>query len=413
MHTLAQLKSGKLTGASRLTLSENLTVFPIEILSLADSLEILDLSNNQLKTLPEEIKQLTKLKILFASNNLFEVLPECLGQCENLEMIGFKANKIKEVPALSLPAKLRWLILTDNLIKRLPDSLGERPRMQKLALAGNQLSELPANLAQLSNLELIRISANHLTEFPDQLLHLPKLAWLAFGGNPFSRIKGQVESIPEVAYSSLSLGKILGQGASGVISKALWNTPTNNFPNEVAIKVFKGELTSDGYPEDELQACLKVGGHPNLIKSLAQINEKDCLALIMELIPEHFDNLGLPPDFDTCTRDTFKAGFALSVEHISKIVEQMQSVFTHLHQNQVCHGDLYAHNTLVDQDGNIIFGDFGAASMYHMLNKNQQAQIQKIEHRALKYFIEDLLRVCVEEDKPSEQYMRLTGLLDF
>jgi hypothetical protein len=408
LHTLAQLQSGHLAGISRLTLSENLTEFPFEILSLADSLEILDLSNNQLKDIPEEIKKLTKLKIIFASNNHFEALPESLGQCESLEMIGFKANKIKQVPALSLPARLRWLILTDNQITCLPDSLGERPRMQKLALAGNQLTELPANLAQLNNLELIRISANHLTQFPDQLLCLPKLAWLAFGGNPFSRIEREVQSIPSVVYSSLTLHNVLGQGASGVISKAVWNTESSVFPDEVAVKVFKGELTSDGYPEDELQACLKVGGHKNLIKSLAQINEKGCLALIMELIPEHYNNLGLPPDFDSCTRDTFKAGFTLSIEYISKIVEQMQSVLTHLHQNQVCHGDLYAHNTLFDQDANIIFGDFGAASMFHMLNQNQQAKIQKIEQRALNYFIQDLLSVCIEEDKTSNQYKLLT-----
>lgn len=114
MHTLAQLKSGQLAGISRLTLSENLTVFPTEILFLADSLEILDLSNNQLKTLPDEIKLLRKLKIIFASNNDFETLPEGLGQCESLEMVGFKANKIKYVPPESLPKKLRWLILTDN-----------------------------------------------------------------------------------------------------------------------------------------------------------------------------------------------------------------------------------------------------------------------------------------------------------
>tara|TARA_R110000751_G_scaffold307898_2_gene434276 strand:+ start:52554 stop:53756 length:1203 start_codon:yes stop_codon:yes gene_type:complete len=398
-------------GISHLTLSENLTTFPIEILSLADSLEILDLSNNQLKSIPAEIKQLNKLKIIFASNNLFEDLPESLGQCKSLEMIGFKANKIKDVPEQSLPVKLRWLILTDNQITRLPDSLGERPRMQKLALSGNQLKELPANLAQLYNLELVRISANDITQFPDQLLNLPKLAWLAFSGNPFSRTKSDIQSIPSVASSSLTLHNVLGQGASGVISKAVWNSPTAAFPEEVAIKVFKSELTSDGYPEDELQACLKVGEHANLIKPLAQINEKHCLALVMELIPEHYNNLGLPPDFDTCTRDTFKVGFTLSIGQISKIVEQMQLVFTHLHQNLVCHGDLYAHNTLFDQDANIIFGDFGAASMYHMLNEKQQAQIQKIERRALHNFIQDLLSVCNEEDKISKQYKFLNSQL--
>ena len=409
MHTLSELKAGHLVGISRLTLSENLTSFPTEILSLADTLEILDLSNNQLTSIPDEIKQLKKLKIIFASNNLFETLPESLGQCENLEMVGFKANNIKHVPAGSLPIKLRWLILTDNQLTRLPDTLGERSRLQKLALAGNQLTQLPANLSQLTNLELVRISANQLTECPDQLLALPKLAWLAFSGNPFTHTNIEIQSVPLVPYSSFSLQNVLGQGASGVISKAIWNTPTDDFPDEIAVKVFKGELTSDGYPEDELQACLKVGGHVNLVRSLAQVNEKNCLALVMQLIPEHYNNLGFPPDFNTCTRDTFEAGFTLSIEQISKIVKQMQSVFAHLHENQVSHGDLYAHNTLFDQDANIIFGDFGAATMYHMLNEKQQAQIQQIERRALNYFVDDLLSVCAEEDKDSRQYVLLAN----
>lgn len=411
MHTLVQLKSGQLAGISRLTLSENLTTFPTEILSLADTLEILDLSNNQLSTLPDALKQLKKLKIIFASNNHFETLPESLGQCENLEMVGFKSNKIKHVPAGSLPAKLRWLILTDNRLTSLPDSLGERPRLQKLALAGNQLTQLPANLSELTNLELVRISANQLTECPDQLLALPKLAWLAFSGNPFTRTDIDIQSVPLVPYSSFALQNILGQGASGVISKAVWNTPTDDFPDDIAVKVFKGELTSDGYPEDELQACLKVGGHASLVKSLAQVNEPGCLALVMQLIPEHYHNLGLPPDFDTCTRDTFEVGFSLSIQQISKIIKQIQSVFAHLHDNQVSHGDLYAHNTLFDEDANIIFGDFGAATMYHMLNEAQQAQVQQIERRALNYFIKDLLGVCAEEDKTSDEYQTLVELV--
>jgi hypothetical protein len=62
---------------------------------------------------------------------------------------------------------------------------------------------------------------------------------------------------------------------------------------------------------------------------------------------------------------------------------------------------------LFDQDANIIFGDFGAATMYHMLNEKQQLQIQQIERRALNYFIEDLLSVCAEEDNGSGEYTLL------
>ncbi|NQZ38723.1 MAG: serine/threonine-protein kinase [Moritella sp.] len=411
MHTLSQLKSGELTGIKRLTLSDNLTAFPLEILSLASSLEILDLSNNQLTTLPAEIAQLTKLKILFASNNQFVTLPEVLGQCPNLEMVGFKSNQINQVPENSLPVKLRWLILTDNRLEVLPDSLGERPRLQKLALAGNCLTELPQTMSQCHNLELVRISANRLTVYPEQLFGLPKLAWCAFSGNPFSQTNVSIDSVPQLASSSYTLQNVLGQGASGVISKAVWNEQQTQFPDEIAVKVFKGEVTSDGYPEDELQACLKVGNHPSLVQSLAQVKEDGYLALIMNLIPAHYANLGLPPCFNSCTRDTFPTGFSLSITQIDKIVTQMEDVFAHLHDNQVCHGDLYAHNTLFDVDANIIFGDFGAATMYHMLTDTQQAQVKQIEHRALLHFIDDLLSVCIEVDKGSEAFKRLTQLV--
>lgn len=404
MNTLAQLKSGELSGATRLTLSENLTSLPLEVLSLADSLEILDVSNNQLSSLPDELKQLTKLKIIFASNNNFTTLPAVLGQCPNLEMIGFKSNKINHVPESSLPSRLRWLILTDNCIETLPDSLGERPRMQKLALAGNQLTALPSTMDQLTNLELLRISANNLTAFPTQLLDLPKLAWLAFAGNPFTKIDSNNVTVPVVSPSDYTLHEVLGKGASGVISRATWNKPQTEFINEIAVKVFKGEITSDGYPNDELQACLKVGNHPNLVQSLAQVNQDNCLALVMNLIPQHYKNLGLPPCFDSCTRDRFPDGFTLPIDKIIKIVNQVTEVFEHMHSNKVCHGDLYAHNTLFDSQANIIFGDFGAATMYHMLTDAQQKKIKTIENRALNYLIDDLLKICDPLDKQSDDY---------
>ena len=407
MHSLSQLKSGVLVGIKRLKISENLTSFPDEILSLAESLEVLDLSDNQLSSLPKELASCKKLRIVFASNNKFESLPEVLGECENLEMIGFKSNQIKHVASSALPTKLRWLILTENNIESLPDALGERPKLQKLALAGNKLTKLPLTMSKLKNLELVRISANRLTECPAQLLELPKLAWFAFSGNPFSRSILAVSSVPTLPSSSYTLHNVLGQGASGVISKATWNNEQPDFPDEVAVKVFKGNITSDGYPEDELQACLKTGNHVNLVQSLAQVNEENYLALIMNLIPDSYSNLGLPPTLESCTRDTFTENFSLSITSITKIVKQMTAVFEHLHANLVCHGDLYAHNTLFNDNADIIFGDFGAATMYHMLTEPQRALVKKIEARALSHFIDDLLSICNEHDRQSTEYKAL------
>ncbi|MEZ9576920.1 MULTISPECIES: leucine-rich repeat-containing protein kinase family protein [unclassified Vibrio] len=401
MHTLEQLKSGQLKGIKRLKLSESLTEFPLEIIELADSLEILDLSGNQLSDLPAELSKLTNLRIIFASNNLFTHLPDVLGSLPKLEMIGFKTNQIKTVSEVSLPPQLRWLILTDNEIEALPSSLGERPRLQKLALAGNKIRVLPESMENLSNLELVRLSANQLTEFPEFLIKLPKLAWLAFAGNPFCKHPSSLDSVPAVSSQSYSLNQVLGQGASGVISHASWLNSDFDFPQEVAVKVFKGEVTSDGYPHDELEACLQAGHHNNLVKSIAQVEEQDYLALVMELIPNSYYNLGLPPTLETCTRDTFPEGFELSIAQINSITEQMIDVFEHLHANKVSHGDLYAHNTLVNEQGQMIFGDFGAATIYGYLTEEQQQGIRRIEARALKYFIEDLLTICVKQDQDS------------
>ncbi|MEM1240514.1 MAG: leucine-rich repeat domain-containing protein, partial [Cyanobacteria bacterium P01_H01_bin.26] len=79
----------------RLALSDALTEFPLEILDLADSLEILDLSNNRLSTLPDAFASLKKLRIVFFNNNQFEEFPKVLASCPTLSMVSFKGNQLK------------------------------------------------------------------------------------------------------------------------------------------------------------------------------------------------------------------------------------------------------------------------------------------------------------------------------
>ncbi|ELL7084797.1 leucine-rich repeat domain-containing protein [Vibrio fluvialis] len=91
-------------------------------------------------------------------------------------MMGFKSNQIVDVPAESLPAKLRELF-ADNCIQALPESIGQCSDLQKLMLAGNQLTNLPDSLARYHRLELARIAANQLKALPEWL----RLLWLAIG----------------------------------------------------------------------------------------------------------------------------------------------------------------------------------------------------------------------------------------
>ena len=251
MHTLEQLRTGQLAGKSRVTLRCGLTEFPREIFELADSLEILDLSGNKLTSLPHDLPRLTRLRVLFCSNNPFTELPEVLGQCPALTMVGFKANRIAHVSPKALPPLLRWLILTDNALTELPAEIGNCEHMQKLALAGNQLQSLPPELAKCTRLELMRISANQLTEFPQWLLGMSRLTWLAYAGNPFCE-NLESEAIANapmqcIKWPQLQLQHQLGEGASGVIHQAVLRTDTGE--EAVAVKLFKGEVTSDGLPD--------------------------------------------------------------------------------------------------------------------------------------------------------------------
>jgi hypothetical protein len=397
MQTLEQLLSGKLKGSKTLKLSCDLYTFPKEIFDLADTLEILDLSGNHLSQLPENFGDLKKLKIAFFSDNYFTVFPEVLSMCPNLTMIGFKSNKISYIPETAFPVNLQWLILTNNSIEELPKSVGNCLQLQKVALAGNKLKELPKELANCKKLELLRISANQISQFPDWLLSLPRLSWLAYSGNPCCKIIQITNELSNVTWNELTLLEQLGEGASGIISKAFWNNNTES--KHVAVKVFKGDVTSDGFAEDEMNTCIATGYHKNLVTILGKIQKhpEEKLGLVLELIPPSFKNLAGPPNFDTCTRDTFKSGTIFSLNTIFTIVRSIADASEHLHTKGIMHGDLYAHNTLIDEEANTIFGDFGASTIYDISDKNA-FKFERLDVRSFGCLIEDLLNYALDDN---------------
>lgn len=394
MDTLAQLRAGQLAGIKRLDLSCGLTEFPREIFDLADSLEILNLSGNALSSLPEDLHRLTRLRILFCSDNRFSEVPACLGQCLQLSMIGFKANRIERVPAAALPPQLRWLILTDNRIAELPEELGQRPLLQKLMLAGNRLTHLPKSLGQCHRLELLRIAANRLTELPPFLLALPRLTWLAYAGNPLESEADAtaLESTPTIPWSELTLEQRLGEGASGVIHQAQWQ-PAGQPPRAVAVKLYKGEMTSDGSPLHEMNACISAGLHPNLIRVEGRIldHPQGQNGLVMQLIDKSFANLAALPSLDSCSRDIYPDDTRFNADVTLGIALGIASVGAHLHAQGITHGDLYGHNTLWNAQGDCLLGDFGAASFHAQDDTVQSRALQRLEVRAFGILLEELL----------------------
>ncbi|KAI3399639.1 hypothetical protein diail_6280, partial [Diaporthe ilicicola] len=403
MHDLEILQRGgyKNEALARLKLTCPLNTFPTEIFELGSTLEQLDLSGTGLSSLPSDFGQsLPNLKIAFFSQCGFSTFPLVLASCPKLEMVAFRGNGMASIPEDSLPPRLRWLILTDNKLCSLPRSIGKCERLQKCMLAGNQLQTLPEELQHCRKLGLLRLSSNKLQALPDWLFDMPELAFLSFAGNPCSaseavNLAGDSQlGLAHVDWSELEVQHTLGEGASGIISKGVWKIGPST-KEEVAIKLFRGALTSDGKPEDEMTACIAAGQHQNIIDVLGRIHGHPDEAngtfkggLVMQLIPPHYQTLGQPPSLLTCTRDNYPTDAGLSLENTLSILEDIAAAAAHLHLKKVAHGDLYAHNILTSPDGHALLGDFGAATVH---GGKVSPLVEKLEVLAFAHLVEDLL----------------------
>jgi len=450
------------SGLSKVKLTCPLETIPREILDLGDKVEQLDLSGTGLSSLPSDFGSIfPNLKIAFFSNCNFTVFPRELASCPNLEMVAFRHNGMVEIPEDVFPPRLRWLILTDNRIGALPEAIGSCARLEKCMLAGNQLRDLPSSMAQCKELALLRLNANRFESIPQWLFRLPKLAFLSFAGNPCVRddsAKAAAAAAPCLAtieWADLEVQQTLGEGASGVISQGLWKQ-SPDYAEEVAIKLFRGALTSDGTPADEMAACLAAGAHESLITVLGRVHghpdESDITTppapsngatsdnssttttannrdnkfqggVVMQLIPPSYTILGQPPSFATCTRDTFppssndsNAVALMAKETTSNPVNaptRTLSMLTgiagaaaHLHERGIAHGDLYAHNILASaEDGHALLGDFGAATIYGT-NNETYAGLEKLEVLAFAHLVEDVLGLMegyFGEEQPAKE----------
>lgn len=392
---------------TKLKITEPLASFPTEILQHAASLVQLDLSGTGLSSLPDEFSCFTSLKVLFLSSCNFTVFPAVLSQCPALEMVAFRGNGMRSVPEDALPPRLRWLILTGNEIETLPRSIGKCGRLQKCMLSGNRLTGLPEEMKDCTKLGLLRLSANWIRELPSWLYEMPELAFLSIAGNPcagadmagseVSQVmekgdKEEEEGLLQIPWSSLRVHSLLGEGASGIISKGTFTLP-NGTAQDAAVKIFKGSVTSDGTPLDEMRACMRAACHPNLIDTQGKIIDHpdgpDKNGLVMELIPPTYRTLGLPPSLDSCTLDCFTPETSVTMAQGIAILHGIASAARHLHAKGVAHGDLYAHNILYDEAGHAILGDLGAASIYTAAVAERLAH-ERLEVLALAHLMADI-----------------------
>jgi hypothetical protein len=176
----------------------------------------------------------------------------------------------------------------------------------------------------------------------------------------------------------------------------------------VAVKFFKGAMTSDGLPASEMAAGLAVGGHPHLIGAYGQIagHPEALEGLVMPLMDPAMKGLAGPPDWASCTRDIYPADRQFTAAGALRLVQGLAAGAAHLHGRGLLHGDLYAHNVLYHPAGQAVLGDFGAASFYP---PGPPGRMERLEVRALGILMEEVFSRCVEQDEVPDTILTWIG----
>lgn len=157
-------------------------------------LQYLDLSSNNLKSIPEGItglkdlktitltanqlidlqtqswEKLTSLKNLDLSRNQISSFPQGVQHLLQLQFLNLSANKITSFPSLEdATYQMKILSVDYNKLERLPDNLHHYQNLQTLTASYCDLPALPEAIGALKQLKILNLEGNNLKTLPKGL----------------------------------------------------------------------------------------------------------------------------------------------------------------------------------------------------------------------------------------------------
>ncbi len=130
----------------------------------------LDLSNNQLTSVPPEIAKLTNLTHLELWNNDLEEVPLEVANLIHLTHLDLSGNRLGSLPLeITRLTKLTSLDLGYNYLTNVPLEITKLTNLAYLRLRGNLLPSVPSEIAKLTNLTYLDLSSNQLPIPPETL----------------------------------------------------------------------------------------------------------------------------------------------------------------------------------------------------------------------------------------------------
>ena len=202
---------GNLVNLKVLFLNDNhLTTLPDSIMDLVN-LKRFNLSNNRLTALPDSIGDLVNLTYVNLNNNRLTALPDSIINLVNLIRLNLSTNRLTALPDLiGNLVNLIVLFLNDNQSTALPDSIGNLVNLPVLFLNGNQLTALPDSIGNLVNLTRLQSSDNQLTKLPISLGNLVNLTRLNLINNQLTALPDSIGNLVNLTRLNLNNNQLAG-----------------------------------------------------------------------------------------------------------------------------------------------------------------------------------------------------------
>ncbi|KAK1806053.1 hypothetical protein P4O66_013090 [Electrophorus voltai] len=171
-----------------------------EKLVTEDGRVILRIENEEWKTLPAVLVQISQLQEWQLHRTGLQKVPRFISSFQSLIVLDLSRNAITEIPKeIGKLSRLRELLVSYNRLSCVPEELGDCDSLEKLELAMNRdLNNLPEQLSSLKKLYHLDLSMNQFTTIPECVVRLPALEWLDMGGNRLERLPDDIHRMEKL-----------------------------------------------------------------------------------------------------------------------------------------------------------------------------------------------------------------------
>lgn len=184
---------------ARLVLTHyGLTELPPQIRHLVE-IHALDLSNNDLREIPDAVADMVGLCRLEAGHNRIDKITPRLPRLNTLWTLYLNNNGLKTCPPEVLQCEeLQCLNLSNNQIRELPHDIERLERLDRLWLHGNPLQSLPDSFANLQKLRFLHLAGALWEEPPAVIWELEQLQTLWLNSKSLRRLPREVARLHDL-----------------------------------------------------------------------------------------------------------------------------------------------------------------------------------------------------------------------